>query len=169
MKPESFILSTAVLLTAVEESASDVLKSIHPDLRSLGVVPQFGAGTIEEIVCCIDGNELHIDVSDKSDDLEEVIESTVSLMASSGCEVRDDLAKLLRMCDVVVRFSAEDDSVFSIENGEGVVYIRPRLTTECQPFRVIVETIAERFHGLVCDIGTGTAYTTKSGFGPRSI
>ena len=93
----------------------------------------------------------------------------ISTLATLEIEVSDGFLDALKRCDMVVRLFSDDDSEFSFEGEQAVIYVRPKLTSEFEPLREIVNRISDTFRGFVYDPGIGSAYTTKAGFGPRNI
>ena len=119
--------------------------------------------------CSLHGDDLNIDVSDKAADVESARDLAVSTLTTLGVEVSDGFLHTLKQCDKVIRLYFHDDSEFTSEGGQYVVYIRPKLNTKFEPFRQVVDRISDTFWGFVYDPGVGSAYTTKAGFGPKNI
>jgi hypothetical protein len=169
MKPEASTLSTAILLISAGESVTEVLKIIEKEVKEIGISLRLGVVPSTRLECRLEGNDLNIDVSDKVGDVTATRDLAISTLATLEIEVSDGFLDALKQCDIVVRFFSDDNSEFVFEGGQAVVYVRPKLTSEFEPFREIVNRISDTFRGFVYDPSIGSAYTTKAGFGPRKI
>ena len=66
MKPEASTLSAAILLISAGDSVTEVSKIIEKELKEIGISLRFGAVPSARLEYRLGGNDLKIDVSDKS-------------------------------------------------------------------------------------------------------
>jgi hypothetical protein len=167
MKPEPSTLSAAVLLISAGESMTEVLGIVENELKENGVAFRFVASPSPRLEYSLEGNDLIIDVSNKVGDVQATKDVVISMLAN--LELPDGFLKALEQCDMVIRLFSDDAAEFVFEGDHGVVYVRPKVTSDFEPFREIVHRISDRFWGFVYDPGIGSAYSTKAGFGPRKV